>query len=200
MCRAPPASFLNYFFFLIFFFSPIQTSGRLDAWLPPPTPPKHRDLSMLLPSYTLTSPQVIIKEFLSKPLSPTETRRLSFIIDYIGHTHGHALCGGAACELLSIWRTLHTLSWTFHHFFLELKGFFRDAFLQTLPNPPKEEVPRAKGDWQLLRCTHLGFGHTSELCPIVTLWVSLKIRDREGKKSLTSVGEYLSIRKTSNFF
>lgn len=101
---------------------------------------------MLLPSYTLTSPQVIIKEFLSKSLSPTETRRLSFTIDYIGHTQGHALRGGAACELLSIWCTLHPLSWTFPHFFLELKGFFRDAFLQTLPNPPKEEVPRAKGD------------------------------------------------------
>lgn len=85
--------------------------------------------STLVLSYTLTSLQVIIKDLLSKPLSPTETRRLSFAIDYIDHTHGHPLLGAAFCELLSIPCALSNFSHIFSHFFLEPNGFFRDAFL-----------------------------------------------------------------------
>lgn len=94
-----------------------------------PTPQKWH-WSTLLPSYTLTSLQVIIKDLLSESLSPeTETPRLSFAIDYIDHTHGHTLLRAAVCELLSIPCALCNFSQIFSHFSLELKGFFRDAFL-----------------------------------------------------------------------
>lgn len=141
---------------------------------------------MLQPRYTLTSSEVIIKELLSKSLSPTEMQRLSFVREYIDPTRGHALLRGAAGELLAVRCALHTLSGTFSHYFLESKGFLGTHFYKRFQNPPD-----IKGDWQLLRCTCPGSGHTSKFCLIITLWTGLKIRDTEGTKSLTSAVEYL---------
>lgn len=101
--------------------------------------------STLLPSYTLTSLQVIIKDLLSKSPSPTETPRLSFAIDYIDHTHGHTLLGAAVCacsQFHALWATFPRSS---PIFFTELKGFFRDSFLRTLTNSRKRKLHVQKG-------------------------------------------------------
>lgn len=192
----PPPLIILLFSRISFFFIPIQTSGRLDTCLAPPRPPQHRDQSMLQPSCTLTSSEVIIKELLSKSLPPAETQRLSFTREYIDPTRKHSLLQGAACKLLPLRCALRTLSRTFSRYFLESKGFLGTHFYKHFQNPP-----RCK------RRLTVAQTHTSRLWPHLQISPRNHVvgefknkRYRGNKVTDISSGVSLSIGKTSKFF